>query len=291
MAIVYAKDGLRARDNGEWAKQKLAFLEDFVPPALQATQRKLTRVYLDLFAGPGRNVGRETGEEFDGSPLRSLRMHAPNNPETTFTHAAFVNYSKRDHAALQARVAAALQDGRSRLPVGRVMPEQGDANALIPQLLTRIDQRAYVFVFADIEAPRQWPWASVEALKAQGHESVDLYMLFPLDMAIQRLICYEREHSARYAALLTRFFGTDAWREFAERRRHRGHAPQLRVDLEALYLRQLRTRWDHAGSVQVVKRRGEHYLYRMLFATSHDAGRKIASWAQGQSAPEQMGFL
>jgi hypothetical protein len=30
------------------------------------------RVYVDLLAGPGRRVDRDTGEEFDGSPLLAL---------------------------------------------------------------------------------------------------------------------------------------------------------------------------------------------------------------------------
>ena len=34
---VRASDGLRARKNGAWAKEKLSFLDEFVPPALQAT--------------------------------------------------------------------------------------------------------------------------------------------------------------------------------------------------------------------------------------------------------------
>jgi three-Cys-motif partner protein len=154
MPIVYASDGLRARDNGVWGEQKLSFLDEFVPRALQATTRKHTRVYLDLFAGPGVNVARGRGTEFDGSPLRALRLHAPGKSDLTFTHAVFVNYSRRDHAALEARIARAVAEGRSLLPEDRILPTQDDANAFIPRFMERIDRRAYVFAFADIEAPR-----------------------------------------------------------------------------------------------------------------------------------------
>ena len=291
MAIVRASDGLRARDNGEWARQKLAFLDEFVPPALKATERKRSRHYVDLFAGPGRNVARDGSGEFEGSPLRILSAHAPNNPLLTFTDAAFINYAQRDHAALTERVRRRLLEGESRIPAGRVETLQGDANLLVSQVMRRIHSKAYAFVFADIEAPRQWPWASVEALKRGGHESVDLYMLFPLDMAIQRLICYQRQHTERFAAILTRFFGTDEWRRLAERRLTNEQSPELRAGLEELYVRQLEQHWSHVGSVQVVKRRGEHYLYRMLFATDHEAGKKIAEWAKRQTSPPQLGLF
>src|SRR5213075_2593676 len=92
-----------------------------------------------------------------------------------------------------------VKSGRSRLDLENIDLISNDANRAVSQVLRGIPKRAYVLVFADMEAPKQWPWESMRALKAQGHESVDLYTLFPLDMAIVRLLAYRRDHADRYA--------------------------------------------------------------------------------------------
>jgi hypothetical protein len=82
---LLAADGLRARDNGAWGKEKLAFLDYFGPVALRATERKRHRHYVDLFAGPGINKVRQSSEEFDGSPLRAIEMRADGRQDIHFT--------------------------------------------------------------------------------------------------------------------------------------------------------------------------------------------------------------
>jgi three-Cys-motif partner protein len=146
-----------------------------------------------------------------------------------------------------------------------------------------IHPRAYVLAFADIEAPCQLPWETVRVLKSMGHSSVDFYTLFPLQMAISRLFSYDQAQTARFAESLTRFFGTDEWREIDAARITDAQSPAHRRSLEALYIRQLETLWRHAGSVMDVRMRGRRYLYKMLFASEADAGRRIAAWAQRQS--------
>lgn len=280
---LLASDGLRARDNDAWGRQKLDFLDRYVPGAMRATQRMPTRVYVDLFAGPGKNVERGTGYEFDGSPMRMLRVHAPGDPRLGFTDAVFVNESKRDHLALDTRVQRMHADNQCRIAASRRRVLQGDANLVVPQIMSAIHPRSYVFVFADIEAPKQWPWTTVQAIKAGGHSAVDFYMLFPLDMAIPRLASYQRQQADRYATILTTFFGTRDWRDIAKRRVTSAHSQEFRRDIEALYVSQLHTLWRHVESVEVVKRRGAHFLYRMLFATNHPAGLNLSRWASSES--------
>jgi len=292
LKTVTAKDGLRARDSGPWGLTKLSFLDHYCPAAIQATERKVQRYYVDLFAGPGVNVVRGTpATEFEGSPLRVLRYVGQRRQDLSFTHAVFINAMPRDDQALRIRVERLVESGRSRLARENIDLISGDANRSIFQVLRGIPKRAYVLVFADMEAPKQWPWASMRALKAQGHESVDLYTLFPLDMAIVRLLAYRRDHADRYAEALTRFFGTDAWRGLAGRRLTEAQAPQLRRDLVKLYLDQLRTLWKHAGEMVDVYLRGERRLYKMLFASDHPAGKAIADWIKNHSSEQDQGDL
>jgi len=292
MKTVTARDGVLARDSGPWGLTKLSFLDHYCPAAIQATERKLQRYYIDLFAGPGVNLVRRTAAtEYAGSPLRVLRYVGLQRTDLSFTHAVFINAMPRDHQALEARVNRMVELGESRLARKNIELIRDDANKAISRVLGQIPTQAYVLVFADMEAPKQWPWDSMEVLKARGHASVDLYTLFPLDMAIMRLFAYRKDHADRYAKALSRFFGTDAWRGLASRRLTKAQAPQLRRDLVTLYLDQLRTLWKHAGEMVDVYLRGEQRLYKMLFASDHPAGKAISDWIKSHSSEQTQGKL
>jgi len=290
MKTVTAKDGLLARDSGPWGRTKLSFLDSYCPAAIQATERKLQRYYVDLFAGPGVNVVRGTpATEYDGSPIRVLRYVGQQRQDLSFTHAVFINAMKRDHHALRTRVDRMLESGDSRLVRENIDLIPKKANEAVREVLKRIPHKAYVLIFADMENLKQWPWDSMKELKAQGHTSIDLYTLFPLDMAIVRLFSYRKVD--RYAAALTRFFGTEEWRSLASRRFTHAHSPQLRRDLVNLYLNQLRTLWEHAGEMVDVYMRGERRLYKMLFACDHPAGKAISEWIKTHSSEQNQGEL
>jgi three-Cys-motif partner protein len=278
--MAEARDGLRARDNGPWGREKLSFLEEYCPPALRATQTKVQRYYIDLFAGPGINIDRETGREFDGSPLRILRMGATGGDAPHFTHAIFINKYLGDHEALEERVGRAVDGGRSLIPRDHIRVLRDDANRVIGPLLEHIHRLAYVLVFADNENLKQLPCETVLALRHLGHKSIDLYMLFPLDMAMRRLLCYRNYRDPKWEMALTRFFGTDAWKELAAQRVTSAQARKLDAALIDLYITQLKGRWQYAGSAKDVRMKGKRFLYRMLFASNHEAGDRIYRWAR-----------
>lgn len=284
-----AADGLRARENGGWAREKLAFLDDFGPVALKATERISQRVYVDLFAGPGRNVDRISRTEFEGSPIRALRMR---NGGLTFTHAVLVNYHPKDHAALIERAERLYRAGEGQVPWANIRVINADANAVVEGIMAGIPTWAYVFVFADIEGTKHWPWSSVETLKRGGHRRVDLYALFPLEMAIMRLLAYEAKHRHRFNEQLTAYFGTDEWKRLAGRRITSSQSSELRNALTELYRQRLQQHWRHTGQVLDVPRRGDQNLYRMLFASNNDAGKRIAAWAaKRRERAQQLGLL
>lgn len=277
---VDGSDGLPARASGEWGRTKLDFLTQFGPIALEATVAKRSRWYVDLYAGPGLNVGRSSGEEFLGSPIRALELVAPRSG-AAFTDAFLVNQSMTAHRALEQRIDARYAASPMAVPRDKVRTVCGDANRELTGILDQIHPLDYVFVFADPDAPSQLPWRSIESLRShRGHRSVDLYVLFPLDMALKRMIGYEDSAIEMNAAAMTEFFGTEDWRE-CERFRQSG---ALRHDfgrcLERVYLDRLRTMWRHADKICDVKRESGQRLYTMLFASNHDAGKKIASWAK-----------
>lgn len=294
-AVISVDDGLRARRNGLWGKEKLSFLDQFVPAALQATGAgkypKLQRWYVDLFAGPGRNVDPETREEFEGSAIRVLPMAAHANPRVHFTHAVLVNKDPEDDEALQQRVAKLREQGRCPVPSPNLQFLRHDANRLIDRIMTGINKRAYALIFADITRPSHWPFSSVRQLKARGHESVDLYMLFPLGMALTRMLSFRDETVEQSSRVLDAFFGTNEWRLLVDRRKTDAHSPELRHAVTELYKSQLRLIWDKVLETRNVKRVGDASLYKMLYASNHPAGERIALWSKEKAEGGQFELL
>ncbi len=273
-----AADGLPARRNGAWARDKLSFVDEFFPAALQATQAKRERWYVDLFAGPGRNVD-DGGGEFDGAALRALRASAQHDRDTTFTHAVLVNRDVGHHAALRARVDGLASRGELRPARGAVEHAHADANQAVHRIMAGIHPRAYAFVLADIEAPKQLPWSTVAALKSHGHASVDLFVLFPLEMALNRMLSYRRATVDESAQVLTRFFGCEDWRPMVDQRVTDAQSPDLRRAVLDLYMRRLGgLGWAHVLVGRDVRRLGNAGLYKMIYASNHPAGRNLAEW-------------
>src|SRR5713226_5274917 len=91
-------DGLTVRDSGVWAKEKLYYLERYLDIFSVGMSKKWPGklYYVDLFAGPGKCLIRETGEEIDGSPLIALKFN--------FAKYFFFEANKQNYRALVSRV-------------------------------------------------------------------------------------------------------------------------------------------------------------------------------------------
>lgn len=289
--VISKDDGLRARKSGPWAREKLSFLDQFVPPALQATgctpKPKLQRWYVDLFAGPGRNVDERSGQEFEGSTIRVLPMAAQRDPRVHFTHAAIVNKDKADQAALIQRIQRLRQSGLVPIPESNMEVLTHDANRVIDRILQRIDRRAYAFVFVDITAPKQWPWSSVKKLKARAHESIDLYMLFPLGMALKRLLSYSEQTVEESTPVLDAFFGTPDWRTLLELRKSDALSKELGPATLRFYMERLkREGWNFVIDARDIRRPDGAPMYHMIYASNHPAGDNIGGWSAGKKPPK-----
>ena len=276
---------------------KWSFLDEYGPVALKATTRKMTRVYVDLFAGPGLNSlsGSGDGEIIEGSPLRALELRTADAPPLSFTDAYLVNQVTEEDDALRRRIEQRIAAGRSRIPARRIHLLHGDANQVVYSILREVDPRAYVFVFADPNAPSDLPWRTIEALRRhRGHQSVDLYMLFPSDMGLRRMMGYTIEQIEVNAPAMDLFYGGHEWRTCLPHRRSEALRGDFIRCLEATYLTKLRTLWAHADAICDVRREDGQRLYRMLFASDDPAGAAIGRWAKGQvgarSSGDQLGF-
>lgn len=283
-----ASDGLRARANRAYAQEKLSFIDRIVPPALTVATRMPARAYVDLFAGPGVNVDPFTRDEFDGACLRALA--ARSSTGLAFTHAILVNLDGDDHAALVARIDAMERAGTLGVPRANIRTIHGDANEVVARLGSLLPPRCYVFAFVDIESPRQWPWKSMKSLR-RACSRLDAYVLFPDDMGIRRQLCYDLSKLEQLAPSLTRFFGSEAWRECLVTRVTSGQRDLHMPALANLYLTQLRTLgWPHSEIVRKVRLRGEQGLYSMLFVTRNAAAMRVVKWEQDTIDPQHSLF-
>lgn len=289
---VIASDGLRARRNGRWGKEKLSFFDDFLPAALKATGAKLQRHFVDLFAGPGLNVDPATGEEFEGSTIRVLRSAAHADDSLHFTHAVFVNKDSDDQDALRSRVERLRKSGGCRVPEEHVEFVNADANLAVNHIMRRIHPKAYALVFADITRPSHWKCSSVRALRNHGHTSVDLYMLFPSHMAINRMTSFNSQTLEESRPVLNEFFGTEDWEGLAAKRQTNAQSRDLRRALLALYMNRLHgLGWQHVLVARDVRRTGDAGLYQMIYASNHPAGGRIARWSAERPDDDQPSFF
>jgi len=289
-----AKDELWARVNGDYAREKHSFLERFAPPALNVTAMKPERHFVDLFAGPGRNVDTLTGEEYPGAAITVARMVAPGRARRTFTHAWYLNKNEDEHAALSSRLRRLGRD----CVIQEINPLWGDANVRGPHVMRDIatsGARAYALVFADPGCPSHLPWSTVKKIGTCGLQSVDLYVLMPLDMGLNRMLPPEPWKLAPNEEALTAYFGTEEWRRIYERYgRVSSQRAKMRVELLELYKERLSEMWGFVEEVRDIRNWGRsenHRLYRMLFCTRNETAMILVKWERStRSRGPQLGL-
>lgn len=262
-----ASDGLVARIGRAYVSRKLDWLEEFLIHALKVTKSMPDRAYVDLFAGPGLTVTKDTKEEIQSGALRALRVQSPGKYPVRFTQASLVNVLPEHQGALRQRAARMIN---------RVVPEAStawpcaDSNSEIESIMAGVKRQGYTFVFADPENARQLPFRTLERLTACGHAHLDLYMLYPWGMDLRRRL--GRDHTAA----MTAFYGSDAWQ--AVRATHpTGARNQRSMAMRDLYLQRLRTLWEFAMPVEEVNFVGDHNLYWMIYATNNKLGETLAA--------------
>lgn len=245
------------REVGPWTKDKLKILSQYLPAYLNATRRAIERVYIDAFAGPGKNQIEGTDEIIDGSPLIALSARGSNGEG--FNRFFFIENNPKAVIELREQVAKAN-------PVGRVEVIQGDTNIELPRVIRRINRESPTFVFLDTARiePR---WETIESLAPWRTE---LLINFPLGMAINRNPDSEKTEE---------YFGTPEWRPLWDAGR-RSRTSGL-IDLYVKRLISLG--WEYPVSdPRLIKDDGNRNLYYLLFASKRDIGKQIMDSVFGQ---------
>ncbi len=259
-------DSLPIRDTGEWAKEKLWYIERFVAQFLTAMRGKPWRAlqYIDLFSGPGKDLTGE-GKIFLGSPLLAVTQ------ENRFDAYFFADINKAYIDALRVRCSG----------ISGIQYYVGDANSIVNRIANTIARLDNTFM------PGLWPslnlavldpeglelkWSTVETLA--GINRMDMIIYYP-QMGITREA--PKEIQDQPPTLIDEFFGDTEWRSIYKKYSHAERLHGLLVDH---YKKKLR---DHGYIVEkdlditpVIRNRERRTpLYRLLFISKHQLGKKF----------------
>ncbi len=245
------RDGLPVLVQGAWSRDKLYFVEYF-EALFNGGMKNLwpTRAYVDLFSGPGMCIDRDTGEEFEGSPLLALGCSTP------FTHHYFND--------IDTELIGALEQRQQRLfPQAKVTYSNLDCNLAATSIAAQLPKGALTLAFID-------PWAyevTFDALASllQGPH-IDVIVTFH-STAIKRNVHQE-------VAAVDKFLDGTAWRERYWAAQGDLSTPPRVVLIDTLRAR-LRERLDYKffGDPEVIRSTNGAPMYYMIFASHHPRGR------------------
>jgi len=272
-------DGLPMRDSGEWSKVKLSVLGYYIDLSTVAMYQKpwRRRYYIDLQAGPGKNVIGNSGEVLLGSPLLALLRGKG------YTHYRLIEQDEELADALWRRCEATNQIKRSDILVS-------DFRSQVEGIVEEIREvdRPYIqgqwhtltLAFFDPEG-LELNWETVALLASLNR--VDLIINFSTSGV--RRTAGQALNQPSGTTIVDRFFGTLEWRNIPF---DPDSSPPVRryLDLYKSRLESMGFSWGTEISVPIKTTFGVE-LYRLLYASkSKDVG--VEFWEKARkNAPQQ----
>ena len=205
---------------GNWTQEKLERLQKYLRAYMNiftANQwaRRYTTYYVDAFAGTGARTSsdgssastlslfadhedmREVKQFYDGSAHIALELDPP------FKRYIFIE--NKPQFTEELRNLKALFVDRNVQIVPR------DSNEYLQEWCHSMNwQHSRAVVFLDPYGMAV-DWETIEALAAT--KSIDLWVLLPVGQAINRMLTRGRIPEGAWPVKLTRFFGTEAWKD------------------------------------------------------------------------------
>ena len=193
---VLGSDGLPVQCVGPWVEDKYFFLERYLNASCKA-RRKFSEpgnaVFIDLFAGPGRCIIKDSGKEIISGGIRALQRE-----EAPFNESRYFEINKDNKEALEKRISG----------VRGVYIKEGDSNILVNDLTADLLKKPYRYHFAFIDpfGPDGLKFETLRSLAKLGR--MDMLIHFPIG-AIKRNL--DNWIKSRHT-ILDDFLGTDEWR-------------------------------------------------------------------------------
>src|SRR3990172_12391341 len=278
---------------GDWTSEKLSRVQKYIQAytkifASNPRAQRLHTIYLDAFAGTGyinASTGdtgcaqmlegfiEEENQEFlAGSARIALEVEPP------FKEYVFIEKDKAyANELVQLRNEFAIKRG----PIS-VISE--DANSYLMRWVQSTNwEKTRAVVFLDPYGMNV-DWSVIDALGKT--KAVDLWYLFPLGVAVNRLLTKSGPPSRNWARALTRIFGTDTWEgAFYPRQKVQTlfgeEETQLKdADFEKIkqfFIERLKTAFTSVSTKPLDLRNSKNNpLYLLCFAASNPKGAPTA---------------
>jgi three-Cys-motif partner protein len=205
---------------GDWTTEKLERIRKYLSAYMMIFSRNkraqnLTPIYIDAFAGTGyRTIShphKEIGvplpeltetdnEEFlKGSARIALEIEPP------FKRYIFIERDRHRANELE-NLKAEFSQMRSSIEI-----IIADANTYLKQWCARMTDRMRSVLFLDPYG-MQVEWSLIEMIAKT--KKIDLWILFPLGIAVNRLLTRASLPPEQWAQTLTRIFGTEEWKGY-----------------------------------------------------------------------------
>lgn len=271
------EDNFPMRESGEWVAEKLHYLQRYFQVFSTSMRNKPWRNirYIDLFAGPGKCLARDTSTIYLGSPLLALTT------AHLFTDYIFVDLDASNINTLSTRCAPRANQTNINYRVG-------DSNQVVHEIAREIAARDDAFI------PDRWcslnlavldpeglelEWSSIEALaKIKKMDLIIHYSQFGLTRNMENMYCAPADTT------IDRFFGDRKWREiYAQGRQtdkssaaiHRQLIDYYKTKLTVLGYKDVRASYEFEPEPIVRNSQRNAPLYRLLFASKNDLGHKF----------------
>jgi three-Cys-motif partner protein len=248
----YASDGLPARPSGPWIDKKHRLLTYYANIFATGMKNKWdSRVYLELFSGPGKCSVRNTRTEADGSPVKVI--------EHDFTKFIFTEMSAQAAEGLATRL-----DGFANSKVAEIWC--GDCREAIERI--KIPEGSLTFAFIDPTGIGHAPFSLIKALSAKTR--CDILINIQHAMGIKMNVHQYTPESGDESAL-TQFLGHDGWKKLP-----RHNARDFFLGVLDLYKKQLEgIGFKFIGREVLISNEQGSGLYLLLFASGHERGKEF----------------
>ncbi|MCZ7620309.1 MAG: three-Cys-motif partner protein TcmP [Myxococcota bacterium] len=277
---------------GDWTDAKLQVLRGYLSAYTMALRNTpFRKVYIDAFAGTGYRRPRPgiREPENQGELFPDLAAYPPQELlagsarialecEPPFDEYRFIERDE-DRCSALADLAREFPDRESR-----VIIRPGDANEELLALCRGDWRGRRAVVFVD-PFGMQVHWDTIAAIA--GTRAMDLWLLFPLGIGVNRLLLRSAEIPAPWQDKLDAFLGTPQWREALYRRQPEqtslfGSGDDVRIkttvdEIGHFFLDRLRTVFPGVAAEPGVLRNSRNSpLYLFCFAASNARGAPIA---------------
>ncbi len=285
---------------GDWTEEKLARLRKYLPAYVHVLKDKgLTYAYIDAFAGTGYRELRD--KELQGETIKTPLFPEFSEQETQ----NFMDGSARIALQTEPRFHKYIfieKDSNKTTELEKLKEEfpdksqdiqivNDDANDYLINLCNKNWRTNRAVLFLD-PFGMQIPWSTIEAIAKT--QAIDLWYLFPLGIAVNRLLTKDGNIQAAWRRRLDDIFGTSDWFEDfykpVERQNQQlslfdiGNSPKEQIEKVAnfdsisnFFVERLETIFAGVAKNPLVLRNScNNPLYLLCFASGNPKGSKTA---------------